>query len=95
MLSSGDGQLLVRQLDDAVIARLKARPRERKASVEASAREAISKAAEPSVEEKLAIHGRSYLALAEATGDRSIVADQKVLREIAAFGSTFPVEPWA
>ena len=78
-----------------MIARLKARPRERKASVEALAREAISKAAEPSVEDNHAIHGCSYLALAEATGHRSIAADQKVLREIAAFGSTFPVEPWA
>jgi antitoxin FitA len=49
------GQLLVRQLDDAMIARLKIRARERKTSVEALAREAIGKAAELTVEEKLAI----------------------------------------
>lgn len=46
------GQILVRQLDDAVIARLKDRARERKTSVEALARQAITKAAELSVEEK-------------------------------------------
>lgn len=49
------GQMLVRQLDDAAIARLKARAKERRTSVEALAREAIHKAAELSVEEKLAI----------------------------------------
>lgn len=47
------GQLLVRQLDDAAIARLKARAKARKTSVEALAREAIQKAAELTVEEKL------------------------------------------
>jgi len=49
------GQILVRQLDDATIARLKVRARERKTSVEALAREAIRKAAELTVEEKRAI----------------------------------------
>lgn len=49
------GQLLVRQLDDAAIARLKARARARKTSVEALAREAIQKAAELTVEEKLVL----------------------------------------
>ena len=49
------GQILIRQLDDATIARLKVRARERKTSVEALAREAINKAAALSVEEKLAI----------------------------------------
>ncbi len=49
------GQILVRQLDDAVIARLKDRARERKTSVEALARQAITKAAELSVEEKRAL----------------------------------------
>ena len=49
------GQILVRQLDDAAIERLKIRARERKTSVEALAREAIHKAAELSVEEKRAI----------------------------------------
>jgi antitoxin FitA len=49
------GQLLIRQLDEATIARLKVRARERKISVEALAREAVSKAAEMSVEEKRAL----------------------------------------
>ena len=49
------GQILVRQLDDATIARLKARARERKTSVEALAREAIREAAKLTVEEKQAI----------------------------------------
>ena len=49
------GQMLVRQLDDAAIERLKVRARERKTSVEALAREAIHKAAELSVEEKMAL----------------------------------------
>lgn len=48
-------QILVRQLDDATIARLKALARERKTSVEALAREAIRHAAELTVEEKQAI----------------------------------------
>jgi antitoxin FitA len=47
------GQMLIRQLDDAVIERLKIRARERKISVEALAREALGKAAELTVEEKL------------------------------------------
>lgn len=49
------GQLLVRQLDDATIARLKIAARERKTSVEALAREAINKVAQLSVQEKLEI----------------------------------------
>jgi len=49
------GQMLVRQLDDSAIERLKIRARERKTSVEALAREAIHKAAELTVEEKLAV----------------------------------------
>ena len=53
------GQILVRQLDDAAIERLKARARERNTSVEALAREAIHKAAELSIEEKLALIRRS------------------------------------
>jgi len=49
------GQILVRQLDDATIARLKVRARERKTSVEALAREAIRDAAKLTVNEKLAL----------------------------------------
>lgn len=49
------GQILIRQLDDQTIARLKIRARERKMSVEALAREAISDAARLTVEEKLAL----------------------------------------
>lgn len=49
------GQLLVRQLDDATIERLKARARERKTSVEALAREALTDAARLTVEEKIAL----------------------------------------
>lgn len=49
------GQILVRQLDDAAIERLKIRAREKGTSVEALAREAIHKAAELGVEEKLAL----------------------------------------
>jgi plasmid stability protein len=52
-------QILVRQLDDAAVERLKLRARERNTSVEALAREAIHKAAELSVEEKLALIHRS------------------------------------
>ena len=48
-------QILVRQLDDAAVERLKARAREKGTSVEALAREAIHKAAELSVEEKLSL----------------------------------------
>lgn len=62
------GQILVRQLDDATIARLKIRARERKTSVEALAREAISKAAELTVEEKLALVRRM-----QAWGERAKV----------------------
>lgn len=54
------GQMLVRQLDDAAVERLKIRARERKISVEALAREAIHKAAELNVEEKLALVRRSH-----------------------------------
>jgi plasmid stability protein len=46
-------QILVRQLDDAAVERLKARARASKTSVEALAREAIHKAAELTIEEKL------------------------------------------
>lgn len=53
-------QILVRQLDDAAIERLKARAREKNTSVEALAREAIHKAAELSVEEKLALIRRMH-----------------------------------
>ena len=49
------GQILVRQLDDATIARLKARARERNTSVEALAREAVTEAARLTVEEKMAL----------------------------------------
>lgn len=52
------GQILVRQLDDAAIDRLKVRARERRTSVEALAREAIHRAAELGVDEKLAIFRR-------------------------------------
>jgi len=45
--------MLVRQLDDAAVERLKARARAGKTSVEALAREAIHKAAQLTVEEKL------------------------------------------
>lgn len=49
------GQILVRQLDDAAIERLKRRAQEAKTSVEALAREAIHRAAELNAEEKRAI----------------------------------------
>ena len=52
------GQLLIRQLDDAKLDRLKRRARELKMSTEALAREAIHKAAELTVEEKLMIVAR-------------------------------------
>lgn len=48
-------QILVRQLDDSAMERLKTRARQRNTSVEALAREAIHKAAELTVEEKLAL----------------------------------------
>ena len=53
------GQILVRQLDDAAIERLKIRAREENTSVEALAREAIHKAAELGVDEKMALVRRS------------------------------------
>jgi plasmid stability protein len=49
------GQLLIRQLDDADLDRLRARAKARKTSVEALAREAIRKEARMTVEEKLAL----------------------------------------
>lgn len=49
------GQILIRQLNDVTIARLKIAARERKTSVEALARDAITKAAELTVAEKLAL----------------------------------------
>ncbi len=52
------GQILVRQLDDATITRLKIVARERKTSVEALARQAISDAAKLTVEEKRAVVAR-------------------------------------
>jgi plasmid stability protein len=47
--------MLIRQLDDAAIARLKRRAKERGMSAEALAREAIHKAAELGVSEKQAL----------------------------------------
>ena len=61
-------QILVRQLDDAAVRRLKVRAREKNTSVEALAREAIHKAAELSVEEKRALIGRM-----RAAGERAKV----------------------
>lgn len=52
------GQLLIRQLDDEKLERLKSRARERKMSTEALARETLHKAAELSVAEKLEIVDR-------------------------------------
>ena len=49
------GRILVRQLDDITIERLKARARERKTSVEALAREALTEAAKLTTEEKVAL----------------------------------------
>jgi plasmid stability protein len=49
------GQLLIRQLDDADLGRLRARAKARKTSVEALAREAIRKEARLTVEEKLSL----------------------------------------
>jgi len=60
------GQILVRQLDDAAIERLKRRAREKNISVEALAREAIHKAAELGIEEKRAIVRRM-----QAAGERA------------------------
>jgi len=53
------GQMLVRQLDDEALERLKRRAKELNTSAEALAREAIHKAAELSVEQKLALIRRS------------------------------------
>lgn len=52
------GQMVVRQLDDAKLERLKHRARLQKTSAEALAREAIHKAAELTVEEKLTLVGK-------------------------------------
>jgi plasmid stability protein len=60
------GQILVRQLDDAAIERLKRRAREKGTSVEALAREAIHKAAELGVEEKRALARKM-----QAAGERA------------------------
>ena len=49
------GQMVVRQLDDAKLARLRARAKAERTSVEALARDAIHQAAMPTAEEKLAI----------------------------------------
>jgi plasmid stability protein len=49
------GQILVRRLDDTTIERLKVRARERKTSVEALAREALTGAARLTTQEKLAL----------------------------------------
>ena len=49
------GQILVRQLDEAAIARLKLRARERNMSLEALAREVLHEAAAIGVAEKLAL----------------------------------------
>ncbi len=54
------GQILVRQLDDATITRLKIVARERKTSVEALARQAISDVAKLTVDEKLSIVARMH-----------------------------------
>jgi plasmid stability protein len=54
------GQMLVRQLDDEALERLKRRAKELNTSAEALAREAIHKAAELSVEQKLALVRRSH-----------------------------------
>ena len=48
------GQILIRQLDDATIARLKVKAREHKTSVEALARDAVRRAAALTVDEKRA-----------------------------------------
>lgn len=53
-------QILVRQLDDAAVERLKARARASNMSLEALARDAIHKAAELGVEEKLALIRRAH-----------------------------------
>ena len=49
------GQIVIRQLDDVKLERLKQRARTRKTSVEALAREAIHQAAELTREEKLSV----------------------------------------
>lgn len=53
------GQMTIRQLDDAAIARLKMKAREQRTSAEALARQAIHREAKSlTVEEKLALVGR-------------------------------------
>lgn len=52
------GQMLVRQIDDELLARLKARARSQRTSAEALAREAIHKAAQLSVSDKQALVAR-------------------------------------
>jgi hypothetical protein len=54
------GQVLIRNLDDATIARLKIAARERKTSVEALAREAVTTAARLTVDEKIALVSRMW-----------------------------------
>jgi len=49
------GQMLVRKIDDELLSRLKARAKAERTSVEALAREAIHKAANLTVEEKVAL----------------------------------------
>lgn len=61
------GQMLIRQLDDAALARLKLRAKERGISTEALAREAIHKAAELSVAEKQALVRAMQAKFKEAT----------------------------
>lgn len=51
------GQLLIRQLDDADLDRLRARAKSRKTSVEALAREAIRKEARLTADERVALVG--------------------------------------
>lgn len=62
------GQMLVRQLDDGRLARLKARAKTERTSAEALARAAIHNAAGPSVEEKRAVARRMM-----AAGERAKV----------------------
>ncbi len=66
------GQIVVRQLDDAKLARLKDRARLQKTSVEALAREAIHQAAELTAEEKLALVRRM-----QEAGERAKVPGAK------------------
>lgn len=60
------GQIIVRQLDDAKLARLKERAKRQRTSAEALAREAIHRAADTlSAEEKLALAQRLRAETAE------------------------------